>query len=94
LASRVTGAPSASTFVRNPAGIARRLCRVAPNESEGNGSYSNGVLTIYFSFPSGGNGIVKYTRMAKGELQGTWSMAITPGDQGTETLTPILLAAR
>jgi hypothetical protein len=66
----------------------------APNESEGNGSYSNGVLTIYFSFPSGGNGSVRYTRMANGELQGTWSMAATPGDQGSETLTPISLAGR
>jgi hypothetical protein len=32
--------------------------------------------------------------MANGELQGTWSMAVTPGDQGSETLTPISLAAR
>jgi len=65
-----------------------------PNESEGNGSYSNGVLTIYFAFPGGGNGIVKYTRMPNGELQGSWWMVNTPNRQGTETLTPISLAPR
>jgi hypothetical protein len=60
-----------------------------PNESDGNGDYTNGVLTIYFTFANGGSGVVKYTRASNGELRGTWWMDANPARKGTETLTPL-----
>src|SRR5262245_51399987 len=61
-----------------------------PNESEGTGDYTGNVLTIYFGFPNGAGGIVKYTRSASGEMNGTWWLDATPSNKGTEKLTPIL----
>jgi hypothetical protein len=65
-----------------------------PNDSEGAGDYTGGVLTIYFIFASGGSGVVKYTRSAGGELNGTWWMDVAPSNKGTEKLRPIELAPR
>jgi len=62
-----------------------------PNESEGKGDYTGNVLTIYFTFPNGAAGIVKYTRSTRGEMNGTWWMDATPSNKGTEELTPILV---
>ncbi len=60
-----------------------------PNDSEGTGDYTGGVLTIYFTFATGGSGVVKYTRSANGELNGTWWMDANPSNKGTEKLTPM-----
>jgi hypothetical protein len=60
-----------------------------PNDSFGTGDYSNGVLTIYFTFAqNGASGVVKYTRAPNGELHGTWWMNGGESQQGTETLRP------
>jgi hypothetical protein len=63
-----------------------------PNNSEGSGSYVNGVLTVHFAL---GNytGVVQYTHMANGILSGTWWTDTAPNARGTETLYPIALAA-
>lgn len=60
-----------------------------PNDSFGTGSYSNGVLTIYFTFANGGSGEVRYTRAANGEMHGVWWMNGNPANQGRETLHPL-----
>jgi hypothetical protein len=65
-----------------------------PNDSEGKGDYTDNVLTIYFTFASGGAGVVKYTRSASGEMNGTWWMDVSPSNKGTEKLMPIELAPR
>ena len=62
-----------------------------PNDSEGTGDYTGNILTIYFTFPNGNGGVVKYTRSASGEMNGTWWMDIAPANKGTEKLTPILV---
>jgi hypothetical protein len=73
----------------SPSGAGCYMKWSPPNESDGNGDYSDGVLTIYFTFANGGSGVVKYTRASNGELRGTWWMDADPGRKGTETLTPI-----
>lgn len=60
-----------------------------PNESSGSGDYTNGVLTVYFTFANGGSGVVKYNRAANGELHGVWWMNGNESNQGTETLRPM-----
>lgn len=61
-----------------------------PNESVGTGTYSNGVLTIYFRFANGGGtGVVRYQRAANGEMHGVWWMNGNESNQGTETLRPL-----
>lgn len=60
-----------------------------PNDSFGTGSYSNGVLTIYFTFAAGGSGVVRYERAANGEFHGVWWMNGNESNQGTETLRPL-----
>ena len=57
-----------------------------PNDSSGSGTYSNGVLTVYFTFANGGSGVVRYTRASNGELHGVWWMNGNENNQGTETL--------
>lgn len=57
-----------------------------PNDSTGSGTYANGVLTVRFTFTSGGKGTVRYTRAANGELHGVWWMDGRQSEQGTETL--------
>jgi hypothetical protein len=68
-------------------------CRVRwfpPNDSTGTGIYSNGVLSVSFTFANGGgSGIVRYTRAPNGELHGVWWMNGDEGNQGTETLRPL-----
>ena len=61
-----------------------------PNNSQGSGTYVNGVLTIHFAL---GNytGVVQYTRMNDGSLSGTWWSDGDPNNKGTETLYPIAL---
>jgi hypothetical protein len=53
-----------------------------PNDSEGTGTYSSGVLTIYFTFANGGSGVVRYERAPNGEFHGVWSMNANPSAQG------------
>ena len=61
-----------------------------PNDSSGSGTYSNGVLTIYFTFAANGaSGVVKYNRASNGELHGVWWMNGGESNQGTETLRPM-----
>jgi hypothetical protein len=62
-----------------------------PNNSEGSGDYTNGVLTIHFKL---GNytGVVQYTSAAGGQMNGVWWADSNPGARGTETLFPISLA--
>lgn len=60
-----------------------------PNDSSGSGTYSDGVLTIRFTFADGRTGQVHYTRATNGELQGLWWMDGDDGNQGTETLSPL-----
>lgn len=57
-----------------------------PNDSEGSGSYANGVLTINFTFANGYSGVVRYTMAPNGELHGIWWMNSNASNQGTETL--------
>lgn len=65
-----------------------------PNDSEGTGDFTDGVLTVYFTFATGDSGVVKYTSSANGELNGTWWMDANPSNKGTERITPIELAPR
>ena len=60
-----------------------------PNDSEGTGTYVNGVLTIAFTFANGGQGMVSYNRAPNGEFRGRWWMNANPSSQGTETLRPL-----
>jgi hypothetical protein len=62
-----------------------------PNDSEGKGDYTDNVLTIYFTFANGAPGVVRYTRSANGEMNGTWWMDGSPSSKGTEKLTPIVV---
>jgi hypothetical protein len=86
--------PGASGTYRGEALISATAtgCQVRwfpPNDSVGTGDYSNGVLTIYFTFAqNGASGVVKYNRASNGELHGTWWMNGNEGNQGTETLRP------
>lgn len=57
-----------------------------PNTSDGSGDYTNGVLTIRFTFESGVTGVVKYTRAPNGELHGVWWEDRNPDSWGTESL--------
>lgn len=57
-----------------------------PNDSQGSGTYDNGVLTIYFTFKQGGSGVVRYMQSSPGVLDGVWWMNATPASQGTEKL--------
>lgn len=60
-----------------------------PNDSSGTGTYSNGVLTIYFAMAkTGAAGVVKYKRAPNGELHGVWWFNGQESVQGTETLRP------
>jgi len=65
-----------------------------PNESAGTGDYTGGVLTIHWTFASGGHGVVRYVRAASGELNGTWWKDSNPASKGTEKLTLIERAPR
>lgn len=61
-----------------------------PNSSEGTGTYSNGVLTIYFTMANNGaTGVVKYDRAANGDFHGVWWLNGRESNQGTETLRPM-----
>lgn len=73
----------------SPSGTGCAMKWSPPNESDGTGDYTNGVLTIYFTFAGGGSGVVKYTHAPNGELRGTWWMDVDPARKGTETLTPL-----
>ena len=58
-----------------------------PNASEGAGEYSNGTLTVHFTFANGGaSGVVKYTRAPNGDLHGVWWTNDKPNNWGTESL--------
>ncbi len=62
-----------------------------PNASEGSGDYTNGTLTIHFTFAGNGrSGVVRYQRAPNGDLHGVWWTNDKPDAWGTETL----LAAR
>jgi len=65
-----------------------------PNDSEGMGDYTGGVLTIQWTFSRGGHGVIKYTRAASGELNGIWWKDNNPSNKGTEKLTLIERAPR
>jgi|RhiMetdeSRZDD1v2_1073273.scaffolds.fasta_scaffold119877_7 hypothetical protein len=65
-----------------------------PNDSEGTGNYKSGVLTIRWTFASGGHGVIRYTRGASGELNGMWWKDNSPSNKGTEKLTLIERAPR
>ncbi|HYD24832.1 MAG TPA: hypothetical protein VEB68_08535 [Croceibacterium sp.] len=85
--------PGADTVYRGEATISARrgACRMrwgAPNTSEGNGTYRDGVLTINFRFRDGSSGVVRYTRAANGDMHGVWWMDASPNSQGTETISP------
>jgi hypothetical protein len=58
-----------------------------PNDSSGFGYYANGVLTINFTFKSGGQGVVRYIEDEFGDMDGVWWMLGNEGAQGTESLT-------
>lgn len=59
-----------------------------PNDSEGTGAFANGTLTINFTFAvGGGTGVVRYTLMPNGQMEGVWWMTASPDRQGVETLT-------
>ena len=61
-----------------------------PNDSAGTGTYSDGVLTIYFTFANNGvSGVVKYNRAPNGELHGVWWINGNEANQGTESLRPL-----
>lgn len=58
-----------------------------PNDSEGSGTYVNGVLTVYFTFAKGGgSGVVQYYLQPNGELRGEWWMNNSPSNRGIEVL--------
>ena len=61
-----------------------------PNNSQGSGTYVNGVLTIHFALGTY-TGVVQYSRMSDGSLSGTWWSDGDPNSKGTETLYPIAL---
>lgn len=89
VAGRIPGAVNA---YRGKAVISRKGggCHMKwypPNDSQGSGTYSDGVLTIYFTFAKGGgSGVVRYSRGANGNLQGVWWMNNGPSAQGMEVL--------
>jgi len=82
--------PGSSSEYRGRLTISRNngACRVKwdpPNESEGTGTFDNGVLTVNFRLGSE-SGVAVYTRSSDGQLVGKWWLNSSPDAKGFETL--------